>query len=120
VLSAYGPRSLLQSTDPVAPLARRRFLFRARKWSFKMPHEPNLEFADAIAIRIGQLINNTSNRSNEDVLVALMMTVADVIGSINCRDCRATAVENVKKMLPAFIDCAIEQTPIDRPSDHVH
>jgi len=85
-----------------------------------MRNESDLELADAIAIRIGQLINNTPNRTNGVVLEALMMTIADLISSIGCRDCRTTATKSVKKMLPKFIGYAIEQNPTNRPSDHVH
>jgi hypothetical protein len=86
-----------------------------------MPNESNFEFAvaDQIAISIGQLINNTPDRSREEVLAALMMVISDVIGSIDCRDCRVTAVKGVKKTLPRFIQHALEQA-VDRPSNHVH
>jgi hypothetical protein len=79
------------------------FFSANESWSLKMRNESDFELANAIAIRIGQLINNTPNRSNEAVLEALMMTIADMISSIGCRGCRTVATKNVKKLLPKFI-----------------
>jgi hypothetical protein len=86
-----------------------------------MPNESNFEFdcADKIAIRIVQLINNTSDRTNQEALAGLMMAIADVIGSIDCSDCRADAVEFVADHLPKCIQHATEQA-VNRPSNHVH
>jgi hypothetical protein len=87
-----------------------------------MPSESDVDLAraDAIALRICMLINDTKDRSNDEVLAALMMAIAHLISSIDCRDCRAAAVKSVKKTLPKFISFAIEQKPINRPSNHVH
>jgi hypothetical protein len=104
---------------PKTTCQRASYEIATAKWGPKMQEQSDFEFADAIALRIGTLINDTPNRSREAVLIAPMMAISDVIGSIGCRDCRAWAVKSVKKALPKFINCALEQA-IDRPSDHVH
>jgi hypothetical protein len=85
-----------------------------------MQEQSNLEFADAITARIGTLINNRFPiRTNEDALEALMMTIAEVIIWIDCRDCRAAAVKKVKTAFPKIMDWALDEA-INRRSDDVH
>ena len=86
-----------------------------------MSNQPDSEFVEAseIAIRIGELINSIPDRTRGGVLIATMMVVADTIGSIGCRDCRAKAAGTVKRMMPGFIEQAMMQAH-SVPSNHAH
>ena len=55
-------------------------------------------------------------------LFALLMVIADIVGSIQCRDCRKVARRSVKKLLPDFHEKAMKRPVLVLVggADHVH
>jgi hypothetical protein len=81
------------------------------------------EDANALSLRIVEVINNAHDADFDDKINALMMALADGVASVECRDCRALLVKSIKKQLPKCIASAVEQAKADGlsgQSDHVH
>jgi hypothetical protein len=79
-----------------------------------------VDLADALAIKIGKMISGDAELTPPEMLVACMMVICDIVGSIDCRDCRKLAIENyIEKLLPKMLLNA--QVEAHQPhSEHRH
>jgi hypothetical protein len=63
---------------------------------------------------------NPKKLDRTQILELHSMLIADVVGSIQCRECRRLAANAIKeKLLPHYLDQAL-RVPITEQFDHVH
>jgi hypothetical protein len=74
---------------------------------------------DDLAEKMLTVINDHLDMGTSDHLSAALMLVADLVGNIDCKQCRAKAQQNVKKRLSEYLEIAMER-PISGAQHHVH
>ena len=75
--------------------------------------------ADDLAVEILALIDSHERLTNSDRIRAAMMVIADIVGAIDCRQCRETARQSINELLPECLQIAMER-PALGGTGHVH
>jgi hypothetical protein len=75
---------------------------------------------DALVVQIGEVIDRNSEATQSEILMACMLVITTVVGSIDCRDCRKVAAREIRKMLPQLMQTAMAIMTGQPASQHRH
>jgi hypothetical protein len=75
--------------------------------------------ADGLAIQMTAVINGGTGLTPSEIILACLMVVHNVVRTIDCRDCRQVAIQNIERLVPKMMMDA-QATAHQPHSEHHH
>jgi hypothetical protein len=92
----------------------------------KVDDKLDSEKADALSRQIEDLFRHNPELTHAEILLACVIAICSVVGSIPCSGCAKMSARGVKKLLASELPVALTQAALERakagelPSGHVH